>query len=232
MRKITIIISAILGMASCPAAAQGVFDLGALAKTVAAGPSTGGGQGGQGGQVAPPPSTATLAKLSFAPSPVVRKQVIADFVKNMKAVNPEAGAQMEVGFAQTDIIGEISKALTPYGMKTDNMADAYAFYLITAWMGANGRTDDMTNAQITGVQKMAQAALGGSKELMALDDGKKQLFAESLLLQGMMNDAMTEAVATDPAMKFKVMGDLKAAAKELGIDTDAFILTPAGLVRK
>ncbi len=212
-----------------PVAAQGVFDLGKIAKSVAEAP---GAVSSKAGPATPPPSAGSLAQLTFKPSASVRKKVIDEYVKGVKALKPEVGAQMEAGFAKMDVLGEIAKGLAGYGLKADNMADAYAYYFMTAWMGAQGRTDDFTRAQISGVQNMVRTTIASNKELLALEDSKKQFFAESLLLQGLMNDEMTKAVANDAALKTKVMGDLKLAAKELSLDLDAFVLTPAGLVRK
>jgi hypothetical protein len=153
-------------------------------------------------------------------------------VKGLKALKPEVGAEMEASFKKTDVIAEITKGLAGYGLKADNMADAYAFYLMTAWMGAQGRTDDFTLAQVSGVQNMVRTTIASNKEILALEDSKKQFFAESLLLQGLINDEMAKAVANDPALKAKVIGDIKTAAKELNINLDAYSLTPTGLVRK
>jgi hypothetical protein len=214
---------------AAPIYAQGVFDLGKIAKSVATGPTA---APAQSGLVAPPPSATNIAQLTFKPSPVVRKKVIDEFVKGLKALKPEVGAEMEASFKKTDVIAEITKGLAGYGLKADNMADAYAFYLMTAWMGAQGRTDDFTLAQVSGVQNMVRTTIASNKEILALEDSKKQFFAESLLLQGLINDEMAKAVANDPALKAKVIGDIKTAAKELNINLDAYSLTPTGLVRK
>jgi hypothetical protein len=225
---LTIVLSLITPLTA--AIAQGVFDLGKVTKSIAvtppATPTT------PSGQATPPPLASSLAKLTFKPSAATRKQIFNEFLKGVKALQPEVGAQMEAGFARTDVIGEITKGLAGYGLKADNMADAYAYYLMSAWMGAQGRTDDYTPAQISGVQNMVRNSLASNKELLALEDSKKQFFAESLLLQGLMNDEMTKAVANDPTLKLKVASDLKAAAKLLSIDLDAFSLTPSGLARK
>jgi hypothetical protein len=210
--------------------AQGVFDLGKITKSIAVTPPVA--STNPAAQITPPPSAANLAKLTFKPSPATRKQIINEFLKGVKALQPDVGAQMETGFAKVDVIGEITKGLAGYGLKADNVADAYAYYLMTAWMGAQGRTDDYTPAQISGVQTMVRTSIASNKDLLALEDSKKQFFAESLLLQGLMNDELTKAVANDPALKTKVAGDIKTAAKELSIDLDAFSLTPSGLARK
>jgi hypothetical protein len=228
MRTLFILFVASLSLIVSPTMAQGVFDLGKIAKSVAAGPTTTPAQPGQ----AAAPSPSSLAQLTFKPSLAVRKRVIDEFVKGVKALQPQAGAEMEAGFKKTDVIGEIAKGLSGYGLKADNMADAYAFYLMTAWMGAQGRTDDFTMPQVAGVQTMVRTTIANNKEILALDDSKKQFFAESLLLQGLINDEMVKAVANDPVLKAKVIGDIKTAAKELNINLDDYSLTPTGLVRK
>jgi hypothetical protein len=215
-----------------PASAQGVFDLGALTNTISQSAGQQGTPQQSGGKVAPPPSAANIAKLSFQPSPGVRSESVAEFVKVFKTINADAGSQMEAAFAQVDIIEEIGKAMAPYGMKTDNMADAYGAYVLSAWMGANGRTEDATPAQMAGMQTMARNALTSVPDMMNLDNTKKQRFTEALLLQIFLYELMQEGVKQDPSAKTKVQADIKAAAKEMGIDTDAFTLTPNGLVRK
>jgi hypothetical protein len=42
-------------------------------------------------QVATPTSALDIAQLTFKPSPVVRKKVIDEFVKGLKALKPEVG---------------------------------------------------------------------------------------------------------------------------------------------
>jgi hypothetical protein len=179
-----------------------------------------------------PPSTATLAKLSFTPSLPLRKQIMAEYFKGLKEMNPEAGGQIEAALAQVDIIEMAGQAIGQYGLKTNDMADAYALYFATAWMGANGRTDDLTKDQVAGVQTMARNALGASKDLLALTDDKKQRFTEIMIVTGIMNQIMLDAVKDDPAAKAKLSAEIKAGAKEFGIDVDAFKLTATGITRK
>ncbi len=214
-----------------PAAAQGVFDMGALTNTISA---TANSQAEQkrAGQAIAAPNAAAIAALNYRPSLDVRRENIAKFVAGLKAMNPDAGAQMEQVFAQVNVIEEMGKSIAPYGLKTSNIADAYTVYFMTAWMSANGRTDDNTNEQVAGTRQMAVNALAASPDIGKLSDADKQAFAEGLLIQAMMFDAMTDAVAADPAGLAKVKGDVKAGAKEMGIDVDAFKLTPTGLARK
>ena len=214
-----------------PVMAQGVFDMGALTNSISTSANTQA-EAARAGQVVTGPSTASLAKLNYRASLDVRKQNIKVFLDGLRGLNPDVAGEFEKVFAQVDVIDEIGKAIAPYGMKTDNMADAYTVYFLNAWMAANGRTDQNTPEQIAGVQKMAANALGSTPDMLKLDDAKKQQFSEGLMIQGFLFDAMLQATASDPVALAKVKADTKAGAKEMGIDVDLFELTPAGLVRK
>jgi hypothetical protein len=210
------------------AQAQGVFDLGALTNSIPINAT----KPVAAGAAAAPVSASALASMRYVPSMTVRKATYAEMVKNMRAANVDVGNQMEAVFAQTDVIGLIDDAMGKFGMSANNIADAYALYFLSAWMGANGRTDENTPEQLKGTQKMAQDALSQVPDMLKLADDKKQTFSESLLIQSLLNDEMIKAVASDPAGLSKVKNDIKMAAKEMGIDVDGFNMTANGLVRK
>jgi hypothetical protein len=227
MRMVKFGMMLVAAMVASPAAAQGVFDLGALTNTLsqtAAQQST--------TTPPPPPSAATLAKLTFTPSLPLRKQIMAEYFRGLKELNPEAGGQMEAALGQVDIIDMAGQAIAKYGLKTNDMADAYAVYFASAWSGATGYTPDLTKEQVAGVQAMSRNALTSSKDMLALSDEKKQRFTEMMIVAGIMNSILVDAVKDDPAATAKVAADIKAGAKEFGIDTDAFKITPTGIVRK
>ncbi len=218
-------------LVASPVMAQGVFDMGALTNTISTS-ATAQAEAERAGKAVAAPSAASLKALNYKPSLQVRKANIATFINGLKEISPEVAGQFETVFAQVDIIDEIGKAVAPFGLKTDNMADAYTIYFLNAWMAANGRTDQNTPEQVAGVQQMAANALSSSPELLKLEDAKKQQFSEGLMIQGFLFDAMLQGTASDPVALAKVKADTKAGAKEMGIDVDLFELTPAGLVRK
>ena len=217
--------------APAPASAQGVFDMGALTNTISISANSQA-EAERAGKQVTAPSAKSLAALDYQPSLTVRKKNLATFINDLRGVNPAVAGEFEALFEQVDIIDEVGKAVAPFGLKTSNMADAYTIYFLNAWMVANGRSDQNTPEQITGVQKMAANALGSTPDLLKLDDARKQQFSEALIIQGALFDAMLQATISDPAALAKVKADTKAGAKEMGIDVDAFELTPAGLVRK
>jgi hypothetical protein len=216
-------------LTATPANAQGVFDMGALTNTLTTNAGT--------AQSSTPPSPAatkaTLEALSFKPSAELRAQNLNKFIGILKQSSPEVGAQLEQGLAGVDLFGEMEKGLSPLGLRVDNMGDAMVAYWLSSWMAANGRTDDPTVEQIAGTRTMLANTLGRVPEITKLSDADKQSSADAMLLQLFFNEAMLEAVASDPAALAKVRGDIKAGVKEAGgLDVDQFIMTPTGLARK
>jgi hypothetical protein len=208
--------------------AQGVFDMGALTNTIA-----GTAQAQSQGTPAATPTAAAVASLRYTPSLEVRKANMAKFIAGLKQMNAEAGAQMEQGLAQTDVIAVISEGIGKYGLDANNIADAYSVYLISGWMMANGRTDDPTAAQINGTRNMVVGLMTATPQIAKLSDADKQSFAEGLLLQFFLNEATAQAVTNDPAATQKVRNDVKTGVQSvLNVNLDAFTMSANGLVRK
>jgi hypothetical protein len=231
MRRFALLVLTSLLSTATSAAAQGVFDMGdlnaAIANTVQAGPAA------TLQAPAPPPSPAALAALQYTPSLDLRKANIAKLVVALKQTNAEAGTAFEQVFAQNDVIPMIGQEIAKYNLKVDNIADAYTLYFLGSWMAVNGRSEDPTAAQVTGTRDLVLKTLVGVPDLGKMSDADKQGFAEGLLLQFFMNEAMSQAVASDPAATKKVRGDLKTGFKEtMKLDLDLFNLTANGLVRK
>jgi hypothetical protein len=220
--RIFLISLTLFAIGTTPASAQGVFDLGALTNTLS--------QGTQ--PSAAPPTQAQRAKLNYTPSPAVRAANIAKFVAGMKQLNAEAGAQMEQGFAQADVFEQMAQGLQPFGLRIDNIADAYTVYFMNGWMAANGRMDQNTKEQAMGTKATVERVFAASPDIGKLSDEDKQSMAESLLLQAFLYDAMLQGTASDPQALKKVQADVRAALKQSAIDVDLFELKTNGLLRK
>ncbi|QAY78094.1 hypothetical protein [Sphingosinicella sp. BN140058] len=80
--------------------------------------------------------------LRYTPSMARRVANLAGFVSKTRAVDPAGAADLERMFADGDFIEKIGAALAPYGMRVDNLADAYTVYWISAWQATRG-----TNAE-------------------------------------------------------------------------------------
>ncbi|WP_102127654.1 DUF6683 family protein [Deinococcus planocerae] len=180
------------------------------------------------GRPAPTPRGPT----TFRPSPEVRKRNLAGFVAKTRAADPQGAAELERLFASTDVIGEIGKALAPSGLRTDDVADATAVYLVAAWYGVRGRDDDPSRAQLTAVRDQMARALANTPRFTAATDAQRQELAEAMLIQAALVSASVGAAKGQPA----ALGQVKAAVARgaratLNLDLTTVQLTDRGLQR-
>lgn len=206
------------------AGAQGVFDMGNLSATLAI-PATPGSPA-----PAPAPAAVPESALGFKPSPEVRKRNYAQFVDKLRASSPQGADEMQKLFAQKDVIAEFGTALTPYGLRTDNIADAYTVYWLNAWMASRGRSDPNTPEQAQGVRRQAANAMRANPQVAKLTDAQKQEMAEALLIQAMMLDAAMTQAKTQPDQMPQIQAGARAGAKAMSLDLDQMELTATGFV--
>lgn len=135
---------------------------------------------------------------TFRPSPEVRRRNLAGFVEKTRAADPEGAAALERLFASSDVIGEIGQALAPYSLRTNDVADATAVYLVTAWYGVRGRDDDPSRAQLTAVRGQMARARAATPAFASLTDAHKQELAEAMLIQAALVGASVTAAKDQP----------------------------------
>jgi hypothetical protein len=140
----------------------------------------------------------------FDPSIARRKANLSHFVEKTRATDPTGAAKMAQIFASTDIIGLIDQKMqSTYGMRANNVADAYAVWWTSAWMGAQGRSDDPTQGQMAMVKRQTTNALAATPEFASATDAGKQELAEALLVQAALIGDTIDTYRSDPAMLAK-----------------------------
>jgi hypothetical protein len=177
------------------------------------------------------PRAIAATEYVFRPQPQLRRSNLANFVEKSRAVDPTGAAKMEQLFASTDIIGMIDQRMQQtYGMRANNVADAYAVWWVSAWMGSQGRSDDATPGQMAMVKRQATNALASTPEFVSATDATKQEMAEAMLVQAAMIGEAVDAYKSDPAMLAKARASIKQGAKAMGLDLGAMTLTDQGFV--
>jgi hypothetical protein len=171
-----------------------------------------------------------MATMRFRPDIARRRSNLAQFVAKSRAADPAGAQSLETLFAQGDIIERIGGELRKKDLRTDNVADTYAVWWITAWLGSRGRTDDVSPATIRAVRDQAAQALGSTGQFTGAGDPAKQEMAESLLIQSLLIEAAVEQAQTDPAKLRDVGAAVRQGAKGMGLDLDQMNLTEAGFV--
>lgn len=181
-------------------------------------------------QSAPVASSQQRLSLNFRPSLVRRKQNLAQFVNKTRADNPEGAAQMAKLFATTDVIGVIGQGIAPFGLRVDNVADAYTVYWTNAWLGSRGRSDTLSQQQLDAVKNQAANALLAIPAFISASDAQKQEMAEAMLVQAAMIEAYIGNAKSDPELMSKVKAAIAKGGKGMGLDLYAMNLTPNGFV--
>jgi hypothetical protein len=172
--------------------------------------------------------TANSSALSFQVSATDRQQNITRYITNLRAIDPAAADNWANIFATTDVFGAIDQAMGKRGLDSTNLADAYAVYWTNAWLGAQGRTDDLPAAQLMAVRNQAAQALLATPQLTAATNAQKQEIAEGFLIQAALIEASVTQAQGNPALLPQVQTAIKQGAQTVGLDLDRFTLTDQG----
>jgi hypothetical protein len=167
-------------------------------------------------------------KLTYRSSATARRNNLAKFIKKIRTTDLASAIQIERVFSSTDAIGQIDKAMTAIGLKSNNVADAYAVYLTNAWLGTQGRNDDLPNAQIIAVRNQAAKILLAIPQFRSATNTQKQEMAEEMLIRAALISVSIDGAKSDPALMTQVKTAISQGAKKMGIDFDRMTLTPQG----
>jgi hypothetical protein len=174
------------------------------------------------------------ANLNFQVSASRREQNLSQFVEKTRATDPQGAAQMAQLFASTDVIEAMGQDLAPYGLRVNNVADAYTVYWINAWLGAQGRQDDVSEGQVAAVKNQAVMALSATPQFAAATDAQKQELAEALLIQAALVESAIDYAtsASDPTLLEQTKAAIAQGAQNFGLDLYQMNLTPQGFLLK
>ena len=178
----------------------------------------------------PQSDSAKLAALTFTPSLKRRKDNITSFIAKTRAQDPAGAEQMQQMFAAVDMFAEMEKALVPYGLRIDNVADAYAVWWSSAWLASRGLVDAGSREQAQAIKAQATNGFLATPVFAKATDAQKQQFAEALLIQAAMIDAAVEQAKGNPEQLKAVGQAVRQGAKASGLDLDKMELTPTGFV--
>lgn len=176
----------------------------------------------------PAPVVTGNVQLNYTPSLARRKQNLAQFAAKSRAADAAGDDDLARLFASTDLITAMEKALVPYGLRTDNVADAYTAYWISAWLAAHGRIEDNSRAQVQAVKRQAVLALVAIPAIASAPNEKKQEFAEALLIQAALIEGSMAGAKGNPVQLKAVAKAVRQGANASGLDLDAMTLTETG----
>jgi hypothetical protein len=222
---------------AAPAAAQDGVDWGGLMSGIATGTAMdeaaqesvsvnrrGGGSART--RVAPAP----VVRLTYKPSMERRRANFAQFVAKTRKKDPEGAALLEKELASSDVIAKMGRELSAFGMRTDNVADAYAAWWLNAWLASRQRTDTPPARQIAAVRAQAARAMSSLPEMASASDAVKQEVAEANLVQAALIGAYLEHAKNDPALLRRIAAAVRQGARASGLNLSGMELTDDGFV--
>ncbi|TRW99563.1 hypothetical protein FNJ84_02490 [Paracoccus sp. M683] len=132
------------------------------------------------------PATRNLPQvtLTYTPSAAPTKANLADFVERIRVVSPADAAQLEQEFASGDFIDRLGDLMRAAGLEKNNVADAYAAWLISVRSVANRDTSQTSPRMAQSVAAQMADAFAQAPEFAALGDADRQQSAEIFMVQG------------------------------------------------
>lgn len=174
------------------------------------------------------PAARTASMFEYVASPTRRKTNFAAIVNQYRKTAPEAAAQLDAMLASNDVAALIQKAMTPLGLRTDNVADCYALWWAGQWLASRGRQDTPSRAQMAAIKAQAELAMRATPAFMVTGDAQKQEMADSFLFQMLLTDILLEQGKTNPEALRAAAAMAQTNARALGLDLAAIELTPTG----
>ena len=152
------------------------------------------------------------------------------FLDQIRRTSPDGVGEMQQMLAQ-DVVGLIAKAAQPYGIGTDNVADAVAIYAMEAWEVIAGEMLPPSRARGLAVRAQMARAIAATPGFVEASDADKQLVADEMLyFAAMANGGMQAARTAGPeVVKQWQAATRKGAQRTLGMDLAAMTLTDEGL---
>lgn len=170
-----------------------------------------------------------IARLQFRPSAYRRQANYSQFVERSRRADP-AGSVSLASTLSSDPVAQMGPELAKYGLRVDNLADAYTVYWVEAWQASHSLSEEGSRAQAQAVRAQAARALLATPKVASATDAQKQELADALLVQALLIGAAKNQAQGDTAKLRAVARAVRQGAKASGLDLDAMTLTEGGFV--
>jgi hypothetical protein len=167
-------------------------------------------------------------KLTYKPALADRRANLARFADKMGEADPATAADMKRSFAANDIIQSMGAGLAPYGLRIDNVSDAFAVWWINAWQASRGRSDDVDRATLQAVKQQVAQAMLVTPAITNAENAAKQEFSEILLIQASIIDSSVRQSANAPTALNQLKQAMLQAGRNMGLDFSSMTLTADG----
>ena len=151
------------------------------------------------------------------------------FVEATRRADP-AGAKDLAATLASDPIATMAPELAKIGLRTNDVADAYAVYWVEAWEAVHGQNGHSSRETAQVVRAQVAAAMMTTLQLAHASDAQKQELADALLVQALLIGAAREQAGSDPLKLRQIATSVRQGAKATGLDLEAMRLTRQGFL--
>lgn len=194
-----------------------------------------GGAGSKGGRGSRPGKVRGSRPVSggstrYRPNLSVRRRTVATWMAKTRAANPQIAANLKRDLRGRDPIVAISSNIGRYGLRTDDLADVVAVYLVSSWQGMRGEVNDPPLAPMRAARAQIHRVLSSNRRFASASNATKQQLAESLLLQMVVDDQSVRLAKGNPAQMARAQSSIRQnVIRVLKIDLAKMKLTNQGL---
>lgn len=171
-------------------------------------------------------SAAAPVSLFVGHDPRVSSELRGEVLANIEHA-AGADAARRIDRTLGDIQGTFARAVSPYGLHTDDFADVMSAYLVVMWMAANEKTALPAVSQVQGVRAQMRSLYASGAQAPA-DARHRQLVAETLMYETCLAIGTRESGNMQAIRNLADSTQRKLAAN--GFDMHRLALTDAGLI--
>ncbi|HPY40538.1 MAG TPA: hypothetical protein PLM98_08475 [Thiolinea sp.] len=177
-------------------------------------------------------AAALLHQLEYKPSLERRQTNLSQLAEQRQVKDLEGAEQLEELLSSTQVIDAVQQTIEPFGLSTNNIADAYTLWWITAWQASEGETTKVDKQTAQAVKQQAVMIWLANPKLAQATDASKQEIAEALLIQALLTQAAMSRAGDQPATKQAVKEAVRQGAASSGLALEKMQLTAEGFVLK
>lgn len=165
--------------------------------------------------------------LRFTPDPAVRRRYLEDLIGRMQG-DPGVTAYYQEHFSASDPLESAAKIMAPLGLRSDDVADALTYFVVTHWMAANKQIAYPTARQIAPLRERVAHVLLKRVDDPNFTNQMKQEGAEYAMSAGMFVSLDSLDTNGEPARLVEVSARIKSQIDTMGLDLATLELGPNG----
>lgn len=176
-----------------------------------------------------PARTVRPTDFVFPVSQPARTATLNAIVDGLSKDNPAGRRELQAALIDQNIFAVLDTAIQKYGLRTNNLADAYTLYWISSWEAAhNSMQGESSPAQVKAVKAQVVDFLSNVDALHTMKVADKQQLSDTLLVNAVLLEMIGESAKADPQFQELRSQAGRSGAAAFGLIVDGVTLTESG----